>query len=191
MAGRRLAWAAWFLAAALLWLFENGAATLTMLLASVLLPALSILAARRRAKRVRLSLAVPPRCAKGGALRVALAAEASGVLSRTAGRLRCEDALTNERAEAAFSFSPRLSGIPETSLAVETPHCGTLRLDAEAWTEDLFGLWRFPAPACSTEYVTVEPELFLPAVRLTENTTVVAEGERYAQTKPGSDPSET
>ncbi|MBE6909962.1 MAG: DUF58 domain-containing protein [Ruminococcaceae bacterium] len=188
---RRLAWAAWLVAAAVLWLFENNAATLTLLLASILLPTVSILSAKRRAARVRMTLAVPPRCAKGNALHASLAVEPLGVFSRTAGRAVCENRLTNERAETAFSFSPRLSGRSALTLAVGTAHCGTLRLAAEAWTEDLFGIGRFSAGSCDGEFATVEPELFLPSVLLTENTTVISDSERYSQTKPGSDPSET
>jgi len=188
---RRLAWAAWLIAAAVLWLFENNAATLTLLLASILLPSASILSAKRRAGSVRITLAVPPRCAKGSTLHVTLSAEPSGVLFRTGGCVACENRLTNERAETAFSFSPRLSGRASLTLEVDAAHCGTLRLAADAWTEDLFGLRRFPAGTCDGEFATVEPELFLPSVTLTENTTVISDSEQYSQTKPGSDPSET
>lgn len=191
MRAHRLAWAAWLLAAAALWLFENNAATLTLLLASILLPAASVLAAKRRTGRVGATLSAPPRCAKENALHAALAAEGGGIFSRTAGRAACENPLTGERAETAFSFLPRLSGRAAVTLAVNTAHCGTLRLSAEVWTEDLFGLWRSPAASSGSEFVTVEPTLFLPAVTLAENTTVIRDSERYSQTRPGSDPSET
>ncbi len=191
MGKRRLAWAVWLLAAAALWLFENNAATLTLLLASLLLPTASALAAKRRAGRVRTALSAPPRCAKGNALHAALAAEDVGIFSCAAGRALCENRLTGERAETAFSFSPRLSGRAAATLAIDAAHCGTLRLWTEVWTEDLFGVWRFPASAGETEFVTVAPTLFLPAVVLAENTTVISDGERYSPTKPGSDPSET
>ena len=191
MRGRRVVWAVWLVAAGLLWLFENNAATLTLLLASALLPALSIWAAKRAAGHIRPALAAPLEGAKGAALHATLSAAPVGVFSRTAGRAACENRLTAERAETAFSFSPRLSGAAALTLAVDTAHCGTLRLGAEVWTEDLFGLWRSVSVPCGPEFVTVEPRLFLPAVTLVENTTVVSDGEQYSQTRPGSDPSET
>ncbi|MBE7008239.1 MAG: DUF58 domain-containing protein [Ruminococcaceae bacterium] len=191
MAKRRLAWAAWLLAAAALWLFENNAATLSLLLASLLLPPASAAAARRGRKSVRLTLAAAESCAKGAALHAVLSAEGVGVFSRVAGRVFCENPLSGERAETAFSFSPRLSGASALTLAVDTAHCGTLRLRAEGRTEDLFGLWRSEIIPCDEEFVTVEPELFLPRVTLTESATAVADSERCSQTKPGSDPSET
>lgn len=188
---QRLAWAAWLMAAATLWLFENGAATLTLLLASLLLPALSILSAKSRAGKAKLTLTVPPQGMKGSALHAALSVGSIGIFSRVAGRVSCENRLTNEHAELPFSFPPRLSGQSALALAVDTTHCGTLRLGVETWTEDLFGIWRSPALCGGEEFITVEPELFQPSVLLTENTTVISDSERYSQTKPGSDPSET
>ena len=107
---RRLAWAVWLIAAATLWLFENGAATLTLLLASILLPVLSILAACRRSGHVHLTLTAPQLGAKGSALHAALSVDGIGVFSRVAGRAACENRLTDEHVETAFSLSPRLSG---------------------------------------------------------------------------------
>lgn len=191
MGKRRLAWAAWLLAADALWLFENNAATLSLLLASALLPLLSVAAARRRQRDVRLTLSVPGAAIRGGALHAVLSVEHIGVFSRAAGRVICENRLTLERAETAFSFSPRLSGRGALTLAADASRCGTLRLRAEVWTEDLFGLWRSEAAPCGEEFVTVEPELFLPRVSLAENTTVITDGEHYSQARPGGDPSET
>jgi len=187
----RLAWAIWLLAAAALWLFENSAATLSLLLASVALPLLSIIAARRRCGHVHLSLSAPQTGAKGSSLHASLAVDGIGIFSRVTGRAICGNRLTGEAAETAFSFSPRLSGASALTLVVDTAHCGTLRLRAEAWTEDLFRLWRSAPIPCGEEFVTVEPELFLPRITLTENTTVIADSERYSRTRPGSDPSET
>ena len=188
---RRLAWAACLFAAAALWLFENNAATLTLLLASILLPAASILAAKRGAGKTAQTLHVSPGGAKGNELRAALCAAPMGLFFRTAGRVSCENRLTGERAELPVSFLPRRSGRAELTLALDTAHCGTLRLETEMWTEDLFGLWRSRPVRGAREFVTVEPELFLPTVLPTENTTVISDGEQYSRTRPGSDPSET
>ena len=190
MARRRFAWAVWLLAAAALWLFENNSATLALLLASILLPLASIAAARHGRKRVRLALAVPESGAKGSALRAEISASGVGVLSRAAGRLLCENRLTGERAEAAFSFSSGFSGAAAV-FTVDAAHCGTLRLRAECRTEDVFGLWRSSAILCGEQFVTIEPELFLPRVTMAERTTAAADSERYSQTRAGSDPSET
>lgn len=191
MGKRRSLWILWLIAAALLWFFENGAATLAILAASLLLPAASILAARSRAGKLRLALKTPPAAAKGQPLRIALSAEGVPFFCRVTGELRGANRLTGEETEAGFLIGPRLSGRAELSVAANTGHCGVLRLNAEAWTEDLFGLWRSAPLPCQEEFVLLEPKLFLPTVTLEENTTVITEGERYSQRRPGSDPSET
>ena len=191
MAKRRLALAAWLVAAALLWLFENNAATLSALVASVLLPVVSAAAARRRKDRVRLSLSAPPSGQKGGAVHAVLSAESVGFFSRVSGVVLCENSLTAEKTETAFAFSPRLSGCSALTLEIETAHCGAVRLCARAWTEDMFGVWRSKPIPCDEEFITVEPELFPIRVTLAESVSVSADSERYSLTRPGSDPSET
>ena len=176
MTKRWIGWAAWLLAAALLWLFENSAATLTLLLASLLLPLLSILLAQRAARRAVIVLHAPPSCPKGGEIRVRPETNA-----HLAGELDCENSLTGETACTALSAAPVLTA----------GHCGTLRFRAHAHVEDIFGLWRSRELPCAEEFVTVEPTLFSPCVLLAENTTVISDGEQYSRTMPGSDPSET
>ncbi len=191
MGKRRLLWALWLIAAALLWFFENSAATLSILAASLLLPAVSILAAQSRGGKLRLALKVPPTAAKGQPLRIALSVEGLPYFCRVAGKIYGANRLTGEETETDFLMGPRLAGRVELSAAVDTGHCGVLRLRAEARAEDLFGLWQSPPLPCGEEFVVLEPELFLSTVTLEENTTVITEGERYSQRRPGSDPSET
>lgn len=184
MIGRRLVWALWLAAAALLWLFENNAATLALLAASVLIPAASILAARLRRKRVLLSAQ-----AKDAALEIQV--KGLGPVLSAAGTVFGENRLTGEEAQTDVYFSPRFSGESRKTVKFETAHCGTLRLRAEIRVQDLFGLWRSAPLPCGEEFVTLQPELFLPAVILAENSAVSADSEQYSQTRPGSDPSET
>ena len=188
---RRLLWALWLIAAALLWLFENNAATLSLLAASVLLPIASIISAVYGGKKARLTLSVAQVTAKNSALPIKLTAEGMGAFCRIAGSLYQANDLAREEKETAFSFDPGLSKRASMTLQANDAHCGTLRVHADAWTEDLFGLWRSTALSCTDEFAMIEPALFLPRVTLTENTTVITDGELYSQTKPGSDPSET
>lgn len=191
MGKRRAAWALWLIAAALLWFFENNAATLTLLIASALLPVLFILAAQHGAKKLRLKLSVPQAGAKRSSITASLSVEAAGVFCRVAGRISCLNSLTGEQTEAAFSLAPKRRGESTLTLTADTTHCGILRFHPAAYAEDIFGLWRSKELPCEDEFAVIEPELFLPRVSLTENTTVITEGEQYSQTKPGSDPSET
>lgn len=188
MRKRRLLWAVWLIAAAMLWFFENNAATLALLLASALLPFLSILSAGRAARSLRPALRAE---AGQGSLRAAVTLRAPTLFCRAAGHALCENRLTRERAEMALSFPQRLSGAAEAAFSADSAHCGTLRLRAEVWTEDLFGLWRSKAVDCGEDYLTIHPQLFAPRVTLTENAALSDESERYSAARPGSDPSET
>lgn len=188
MRKRRLFWAVWLIAAAMLWFFENNAATLALLLSSVLLPLLSILSAGHSARRLQPGLHA---AAEQNALRAAVSVRAPALFSRIVGRAVCENRLTREVAETALAFPQRLSGTTEAAFAADSAHCGTLRLRAEVWAEDLFGLWRSPAVDGGEDFLTIYPLLFAPQITLTENTTLSDESERYSATRPGSDPSET
>jgi len=179
MTGRRIAWAVWLIAAAALWLFENNAATLTLLLASLLLPCLSILLAVRTAKRAHIRISAPECAAKQA--KVQLTFEANAHLM---GTLVCENPLCGETAQLSLRWVP-----PQLTLSAS--HCGTLHLHVAAFVEDIFGLWRSKSLPCAEEYVSVLPALFLSQITQTENTTVISDSEQYSQTKPGSDPSET
>ena len=184
MLGRRLLYAVWLLAAALLWLFENNAATLALLAASILIPAASILAACLRKKRVTLSVMTQDAA-------LSLGVSGLGFFCCAAGTLTAENRLTGEETQADVFFSPRFHGETVKTVRFDTAHCGTLRLRAALSVQDLFGLWKSAPLPCGEEFVTLEPALFLPAVVLSENTAVSADSEQYSQTRPGSDPSET
>ena len=184
MITRRLIWILWILAALLLWLFENNAATISLLTASAALPAVSILAAVFGQKHVRVSMQ-----AEEAAL--SLRVKGLGVFCCAAGTLFCENRLTAEEAELALLFSPRFSGETAKTIRFDTAHCGTLRMRAALAVQDLFGLWKSKPLPCGEAFVTLQPLLFQPVVALAENTAMHADSEQYSQSKPGSDPSET
>ncbi|MBR5642083.1 MAG: DUF58 domain-containing protein [Firmicutes bacterium] len=184
MRKRRAIWIIWLLCAALLWLFENNAATLTLLIASVLLPLLSIMAAVRRSKNAQLST-------QAKETELAVGVKGTGLFTCAAGKVFCENRLTGEQTQAELRFAPGLSGEIVRVLNVDTPHCGTLRLRPEVRVQDLFGLWQSEPLTCEEEYVTVEPKLSVLQTVLADNTAVQSDSEKYSQSKPGSDPSET
>ena len=184
MRKRRLIWILWLVCAALLWLFENNAATLALLIASVALPLLSIFAAVRSSSKAELTAQT-----KGTELAVRM--KGTGPLACAAGDVFCENRLTGEQTRAELRFPPGFSGENVKVLHVDTAHCGTLRLRPEARVQDLFGLWQSRPLACEEEYVTAAPQLTPPQIVLADNTTVQSDSEKYSQNRPGSDPSET
>ena len=184
MRKRRAIWIIWIVCAALLWLFENNAATMALLIASAVLPLLSIAAAVRRSRSAQLSTQT-----KGTELAVRV--KGPGLLACAAGEVLCENRLTGEQTRAELRFPPGFAGGGVKTLNVSTAHCGTVRLRPELRVQDLFGLWQSEPLACEEEYVTAAPHLTPPQIVLTDNTAVQSDSEKYSQSKPGSDPSET
>ena len=174
----------WLVFAALLWLFENNAATLALLAASAAVPLLSVAAAVRRSKSAELTAQT-----KGTDLTVRV--KGTGLFALAAGDVSCENRLTGEQTQAELRFPPTLSGGSEQMLHVDTAHCGTLRLRPQVHVQDLFGLWQSGPLRCEEEYVTIAPQLTPLQIVLADNTAVRSDSEKYSQNRPGSDPSET
>ena len=185
MKRRRILWGVWLFAALALWFFENNAATLALLLASALLPFLSIRIAKRNAKGASYRIEAPEEAEKGTDIPVSVRVR-TGTLpgSRVRGIILCENRLTGERTETP------VAGSGET-LFLRSAFAGTLRLSADIRTEDLFGLWQSGPVKADDVFVTVRPRLFPAEIVLTEQSAVLSDSERYSRTKPGSDPSET
>ena len=92
----------WLICAALLWLFENNAATLALLIASVVVPLLSVAAAVHRSKSAELTAQ-----ARGTDLTVRV--KGTGLFALAAGDVSCENRLTGEQTQAELRFPPALS----------------------------------------------------------------------------------
>ncbi len=155
MMKRRIGWAVWLLAAALLYFFENNTGTRVLLAASVLLPLISALCAFRAAKRLRLDIDAPESINADSEL--SLSCRVTGgklspltVLSCT---LEADNLLTGEHASMELT-------VADTSCTLRPEHCGLLRLRCDhAAAQDVFGLFRFATPADTAE-VLVLPQLY-------------------------------
>lgn len=130
-------------------LFENNPGTRALLVASVLIPAASVLCAVLSTKRIALSLSVPETCKKG---------EETVCVVRTAGLLpghtalllrECSQQLTLETATLDLA----VSAFGKQTAAAVAAHCGTVSVSVEnGRVQDLFGLWASGAISCDTEY---------------------------------------
>ena len=186
---RRLTWGIWLLVVLLLYFFENNVGTRTLLVASVVLPTVSILCAALSVKRLVLSLSAPMECEKNDA--AACAVDVKGLLPCTlfSGSMKAENQLTGEKTLLELS-APAFSNKKAFSLCAS--HCGTIHISlVDGRVQDWFGLWQGSSISCAPEYLTVLPSLFSPEVSFVESEAVCAEGEQWSMTRPGSDPSET
>ena len=185
----RLAYGAWLLFAGLLYFFENNTGTRTILAASIVLPAVSVLCAVCSAKRITVRLSAPDCCRRGDAAECSVQAEGllpGAVLTAAlSGRSR----LTGEETRAQISLS-RFS--PAVKTALRAAHCGTVALSlSDAAVQDWFGLYRRPLTLQSSRFITIEPPLFSIQIALAERESVSADGTRWSSAHAGQDPSET
>ena len=107
MRRNRLGWAAWLLAAAALYFFENNAGTRALLAASVLLPTLSLVCAALSARRTGCALAMPAAIEKGETALLRCRVVGSRLLPGCVldGALAVENPLTGERWEEPLAAS--------------------------------------------------------------------------------------
>ena len=185
----RLAYGAWLLFAGLLYFFENNTGTRTILAASIVLPAVSVLCSVSSAKRITVRLSAPDCCRRGDAAECSV--QAGGLLpgavltAALSGRSR----LTGEETRAQVSLS-RFS--PAVKTALRAAHCGTVALSLrDAAVQDWFGLYRRPLTLQSSRFITVEPPLFDIQISFAERQSVSADGTRWSSAHAGQDPSET
>ena len=185
----RLAYGAWLLFAGLLYFFENNTGTRTILAASIVLPAVSVLCSVSSAKRITVRLSAPDCCRRGDAAECSVQAEGllSGAVLTAA--LHGRSRLTGEETRAQVSLS-RFS--PAVKTALRAAHCGTVALSlSDAAVQDWFGLYRRPLTLQSSRFITVEPPLFDIQISFAERQSVSADGTRWSSAHAGQDPSET
>lgn len=192
MLKNRIGWGIWIFFAALLYFFENNTGTRILLVATLVLPLLSVLCAAAASKNARITLTVPESCEKGTKALCTLKLSGSYTLWGAAAvcAVSAENQLTGELSSCVLTLSGM--GGKEKEFAVSSAHCGAIRLWVEhAVLQDWFGLWSSRPLTVSEAYLTVYPDLFPLQITFAEQTTVMAEGDCWSMTRPGTDPSET
>ncbi len=185
----RLAYGTWLLFAVLLYFFENNTGTRTILAASIVLPAVSVLCAVCSAKRITVRLSAPDCCRRGDAAECSVQAEGLMPGAVLTAALSGRSRLTGEETRGQFSLS-RFS--PAVKTALRAAHCGTVALSlSDAAVQDWFGLYRRPLTLQSSRFITVEPPLFSIQIALAERESVSADSARWSSAHAGQDPSET
>ncbi len=155
MRRNRLGWAAWLLAAAALYFFENNAGTRALLAASVLLPTLSLVCAALSARRTGCALAMPAAIEKGETALLRCRVVGSRLLPGCA--VFCDLAIENPLTGEARTEALRAAG-SEFTLPLTAATCGQLRATVtRAAVGDWFGLGRFPVAMLDRASALVTP----------------------------------
>lgn len=181
-------------ACGLFYICFNGDLSFYVLAASLMLPVLSLLLSLPGALGADASLSVTATATtKGRPVELTLTVQNRRpiVSGRARVTLRVVNTLTGERQQEKFAFT---AGPKPTTLSyrLASPACGqVIATLTKGWVCDYMGLFALPL-RMEKKSLSV---LFYPAVSETllsaeQRPQMGGEGERYSQTKPGSDPSE-
>ena len=155
MVRRRFVYGLWLTLLAILWFFENNAGTRAALLISILLPLLSVLAARFASRRARAVLVCPETLRKGEEVPCVLRLSASlSWLYGTHAKLRCCNGLTGEAADLSLHGTGM-----QAAAILSSECCGLLHLEAGTALTDWLGLCRFQVAGVKAAEACVQPEL--------------------------------
>lgn len=189
---RRTIWCLSILLAAGLYLFENNAGTLAVLLVVVLLPILGLFPLFGNKVTVQMQMDTAPE--KGQTAKGVLTLVNGGIaplpwLSMT---LHCRNLRTGEAAEQFVEVSLLPKQRKSLPFTMDRPHCGKIELTLQkVSTCDLFGLFAKKLSVSAGGSLTVLPTLFAPDISLESVGSAMPDSDTYSQVKPGNDPSET
>ena len=194
---RRIAWGVIIICAAILYLFDNGTASLALLICCILVPvgSLALLAAAGGNVQAELVPVDEFDHAKAGgsldaAAEIVVRNKGRLPLGKTSVRVNCRNLRTgqSEQVEIQAEANRRETRTP---LKLEMPHVGRheIRLE-ESFVADALGLARRRIPTEGAVDSTKYPEVFPIQVRLASSAAVMLESDRYANRRSGNDPGE-
>lgn len=189
---QRSIWIAAIILAAVLYLFENNAGTLTVLVGVLVVPIFGLL----------------PLMGKGIGPEVVLNAaqekgqNAKGTLivanlcwlpkPRVCMTLSCRNLRTGEIHEDTVELSLLPRQKKQLAFTIACPHCGKVKMEVmNVRSSDVFGLFSRQLPCNTRAEFTIVPQLFEPAISLESHDMAMPDSDTYSPTRPGSDPGET
>ena len=189
---KRLLWIAAVLLAAILYLFENNAGTLTVLVGVLVAPVFGLIPLA--GKGIDVQIAIDPAQEKGKTAtgRITVTNRCWLPKPRLRLTLSCRNLRTAETTDAKLELSLLPKQKRQVAYDLDCPHCGKIRIEVcDAVFSDVFGLFsRKLQNRCGTEF-TVLPQLFSPEISLEHSDMAIPDSDIYSPDKPGSDPGET
>ncbi len=189
---RRIVWLLSILLVAGLYLFENNAGTLSVLLAVVMLSILVVLSLFGKKVTVQMQMDTAPE--KGQTAKGVLTLVNGGVtpLPRLSMTLHCRNLRTGEVTDQLLEVSLLPKQRKSLPFTLDRTHCGKIELTLQSVsTGDLFGLFSKKLSVSAGGSLTVLPTLFAPDISLESVGSALPDSDTYSQVKPGNDPSET
>ena len=192
MSRRTIAWLLLLGTAGSLYLFENNAGTLSVLLCAALPPLLGLVFLAAGGKTAAEAV-LPGTVEKGREITGKLSVQNGGWLPIPNLQISwtCRNEHTGQTLSGTHTLSLGPRGRAELPFQAVFHQCGRVRFALTgAETGDLFGLFHRRLTLTGSWETTVLPELFAPEVRLLAVDMAAAESQNDSQTRPGGDPGE-
>lgn len=187
-----LLWVAAIVLAAILYLFENNAGTLTVLVGVLAAPVFGLIPLA--GKGIDVQIVVNPAQKKGQDAKGQITVKNLCWLPkpRLGLTLFCRNLRTGENTESKLEISLLSKQKQTVDFSFDCPHCGKIQLEVSNVSfSDLFGMFSRKLSAECKAGFTVLPHLFEPAISLEHSDMAMPDSDTYSPYKPGSDPGET
>lgn len=190
--GKRLIWFGAVLLSAILYLFDNNAGTLTLLVGVLVVPILGLMPLA--GKGIGLDTALSCGQEKGTQAKGTLTVTNRSFLPkpRLSITVSCRNLRTGETAQNTVTLSLLPKQRKAVAFSFDCPHCGKVELTVmDGIVSDVFGLFCRKLPWGVKQSVTVLPKLFEPVIFLGHSDMDMPDSDAYSNLKSGSDPGET
>lgn len=190
MLRRRIAWLLIIIAAAVLYLFDNGTPTLALLIACILAPLLSFGLLMLSGRHISIGL---ERLEIAEEYQVRLLISNSDLMpvSDIETQVRCTNLRTGEAERLAVTRSVRPKGKSEDIMTITPGHAGRYEISVEsARIYDPLRLWSRNIPAEGSAYLTSLPDTFDMSLSVTSSSSSMPESDRHKDGRGGTDPGE-
>lgn len=190
--GKRLIWIGAILLSAILYLFENNAGTLTILVSVLVVPIFGLLPLG--GKKIRLEVTLNEAHEKGTPAKGILTVTNLSILPKPRLHITvtCRNLRTGETADSGLELSLLPKERRQAAFSFDCAHCGKVELTlGDVRLSDLFGLFEQELHLEENRSFTVLPLLFEPSISLEYSDMAMPDSDTYSAAKPGSDPGET
>lgn len=190
MLKRRIACILLILSALILYLFDNETVTLALLVALVVMPAVSVGMLALSGRDLRVSMERIPHAGENLAVRVSIENPDIVPLASVEAEVTCENLRTGEVDSQMISDTPRPKGRKDVDLEIMPRNAGRYKVSvASAEIADPLGLKSRRIICEDSEYLTVMPETFEMQLSYASDAAML-EADRSSDSRRGNDPGE-
>ena len=190
MLKRRIACILLIISALIMYIFDNGTVTLALLVALVVMPAVSLGMLALSGKGLRITLEKDMQGAEAPKVRIGIENPDFVPLASIEAELSCENLRTGEVDSCVINDTPRPKGNKDVEFEVMPKNAGRYRISvSNAEITDPLMLSRRSIKCEDSEYLTIMPEIFDMQLSYTSDAAML-EADRSADSRSGNDPGE-